>query len=68
MSPEDLLFEAKIIRINHSDTPLTGIVEFNKVQAEVDLSFVSNTVEGMSVLVCGRTAIATVEELHEIRG
>jgi len=68
MSPDDVLFEAKIIRINRSATPVTGVAEFNKVQVEIDLSFITNSVEEMSVLVCGRTAIATVEELHEIRG
>jgi len=66
MISRDILFEAKIVRIDHESIPVCGWVEYNGVQLAVDLSFLSNLAEGTRVLVCGRTALSTVEETHEI--
>jgi hydrogenase maturation factor len=62
----DILFEARIVRIDRDTIPVCGWVESNGVQVAVDLSLLTNIVEGTRVLVCGRIALSTVEETHEI--
>jgi hydrogenase maturation factor len=68
LNPEELLFEARLTEIEGDDFFRWGWVDFKGVRTRVDLLLLPNIVEGSRILICGRVALAVVEENDEVCG
>lgn len=66
LSPEEILFQARVLSIQGSNEERTGTVDFRGVRIAINLSLVPDVKPGDLILVQGRFALALVEDVNEI--